>query len=254
MRRILCIVQMTAVAMLICVSDCGAASKHVIPGSFLAAKVNSANDLAAHVANNKLVATRYAQHYGTTPENIAKYFQTNIKLISLGKPLKTTTYFVRKRDGRITSRKSHYPAGTRMFATLDGTPIMELGCGNPITRRLPDPPKPAPQKMTAIPQMVEPETKVAAAEPLILAPPTGTLPPPLEVPVVPAVVPAVAPVSAPPVAAAPVGKWVVPALLGAVTVRSSSSPPPVPEPATILTAVGILAPVAFVFKRRKNRS
>lgn len=108
------------------------------PGSFVQYSANSVGELVEQVNNNPAVAKRYASHFGMPKEQLATYFSQNLKVVTLTAPAKVTTYFVSK-YGTILSKQRTLPAGRRVFTNEDNKILIETGCGNPVTKRLPAP-------------------------------------------------------------------------------------------------------------------
>jgi hypothetical protein len=231
-------------------------------GAFLNQKVDSVSDLVKQVSSDPAVAERYAKHFGTTPSQIKSYFASNLKAVTLKKPMKVTVYFINP-SGKTYTVKRLLPAGTRVFATKDGQPLLEWRCGNPVTRSLvtaAEPPKsttPTPV-VSVTPTVPEtPVTQVAGVEQTAtlaeLPPPAASIPPAEliveQAPVVEAVPTIVAPVDiAPSVPIAGLGLLLLPALAVA---SHDSNPPVIPEPGTLL-AMGMFITAAFAARRAKK--
>ncbi|MCL5103478.1 MAG: PEP-CTERM sorting domain-containing protein [Armatimonadetes bacterium] len=220
------------------------------PGSFVPRKADSIQALVDQLKANKVVASRYARHFSTTPEALSQYFLNNLKLVRLEKPQKVTTYFVSK-GGRILSRTCMLPKGTRVFATSDGRAILEWRCGNPLTHKLPSG---APLKLT---EKKIPEVKVAPFEqeigvlPAVLTPGVMAMAAP-PVTMTPIIEPMLETTAAPPVAFPPILTALAPLLLGAVSVQHSQPTPPVPEPSALLS-LGMGLSSALILYRTKRR-
>lgn len=166
----------TALLVLIIMAACvpsdaiAAGNQQTRPGSFLRHRADSAKALADQVSSKSIVGRRYAQHFNTSPESLKRYFQENLQLITLKRPMETTVYYLSK-NGGIGQSKRLLPAGTRVFATKNGEPLLEWRCGNPLTKRLPvtvakaKPAKSTAAKPsgggaeTAAPEVTEPETE-----------------------------------------------------------------------------------------------
>ena len=237
------------IGMIVCMSEGAMARRQAAPGSFLVSRVNNVDALVKQIAANPLVAKRYAQHFGIPAADLIPYLKSNVKIVTLTKPLKTTSYYI-KSGGGVTSKKRLYPAGTTMFATLSGKPIMDVRCGNPVTKALPLP------AHAAIPETpVKPPTIKVEGVPAEVVIPPATASLPVTVPMQSAIEPVTTAVSAAPVTVSPflqtTARSIAPVLLGAV-VASSSVPQPVPEPGAVLAACSVLVPAAFVFRRKRR--
>lgn len=105
------------------------------PNSFLIRPVHSVQELTQQIRTEPVVAQRYARYFGVNAYSLADYFQKNLRL----RPLKSATTFqvahVRP-SGEILVRKLKFKAGTMVFATTDGKPVLKMSCGNPLTRAL----------------------------------------------------------------------------------------------------------------------
>lgn len=259
MKRVICLTILAAIIVAACAVESSARPRQgPQPGSFLTARAESVSALVSQISSNQKVAARYARHFGVSPEELVTYFQNNLKLVTLDRPYSGITYYVSK-NGTVKAKQRLVPAGSRVFATADGKPILDWRCGNPFTTRLPAPkPKPVAKKpITTEPAKVvveEPVVQVAAAQPMEIGqiPIVEAIPP-----LVPTIEPMVEAVTAPPAVGsfnmAAIGV-AVPALLGLVSVRSSNDTPEVPEP-TGLVAVGVGASglICRRWSRRRTR-
>jgi len=226
-----------------------AVQRRARPGSFVYYTAPSVDSLVSQVNSNPTVAKRYANHYGTSADSIAKYFKSHLKTIALSKPTTVTTYFVSK-NGTIQSKKRLLPAGALVFATEDGEVLLEARCGNPLTKRLP-----APKPVTKVKASTE-TVQAPPVEETLIPPAVEALPEALEIaePLTAMAIP-VEPLLAPSEAILPsildLARVAVPALLGAVAVTSSDTPPVVPEP-NCLAATAMASLVVVTGWRRRN--
>jgi len=214
-----------------CISAAQAAKLRTPPGSFFTKPVNDVNDVCQLISQDQKVAARFSQHYNMSASELVSYLRANAKVTVLAKTTRYTEYFVSKYKGRILSRVKQLTKGARILVALDGTPLMDLRCGNPFTKALP-----------------KPVTKVES-ETIALAPETPPPPAPVEVQQVAQVTPAPPPpepvsqvLSLPPqqISFIPVlekAALLIP-LLGIGTLGGSKeSPPVVPEPSSLITMV-----------------
>lgn len=233
------------------VSD-AAVQRRARPGSFVHYTAPSVDSLVSQITGNPTVAKRYADHFGVPAGEIAKYFRENLRTVALKRPTTVTTYFVSK-HGTIQSKSAKLPVGALVFATKEGTLVLEAKCGNPLTKALP---------------VSKPETKVMAMPETVGVPPEAEktlIPPPEEA------VPELVQIEEPMVAMATIeplviaqpevsapdilgfASAVVPALLGAVAVRGDSPSPPVPEPSSLMALAAGCVWITAGVRRRKRR-
>lgn len=196
------------------------------PGSFLEYNAGSGEALATQLVTNKIVAERYAKHFGTSSANVAEYFRKYLTLCQLDKPYKGPVYFITW-GSSIQRKTKTLPVGRRVFVLPDGQPILDAVCGNPLVKFLPV------QKTAVTPEVaVAPSVMEVAALPQALVT-TQVEMLPAAVPITAAPGPVAELLAGPPVAIPPVLSYVLPMLVGAVSVRTSKSPPLVPEPGGI---------------------
>lgn len=105
-------------------------------GSFLRHRANSANELASMIKRDSAVAARYARHFGTTKYGVSTYFEKKLSLIRLRKATTSYVYYYNSR-GQVTRGRRVMPAGTLVFATAMGEPVLDWRCGNPLRTKLP---------------------------------------------------------------------------------------------------------------------
>jgi hypothetical protein len=108
-----------------------------IRGSFLKYRANSAGELVSILRNDPTVCVYYAKHFGTTMTGVLDYFDSHLRLMRLRKSMTTDVYCLR--PGKILSHKRVLPAGTLVFASESGQPVLDWRCGNPLTSVLPGP-------------------------------------------------------------------------------------------------------------------
>jgi hypothetical protein len=198
-----------------CISAAQAAKLRTPPGSFFTKPVTDVNDICQLISQDQKVAARFSTHYGMSASELVSYLRANTKVTALTKTTRYNEYFVSKYNGRILSRVKRLTKGARILVALDGTPLMDLRCGNPFGKTLP-----------------KPVTKVES-ETITLAPET---PPP------PAPEPVSQVLSLPPqqVSFIPMlqkAALLIP-LLGIGTLGGSKEAPPVvPEPSSLITMI-----------------
>ena len=230
------------VGMLLCILalGCPVISQAAVPppGSFLTKSVSNPEELAKHIESDKRVGQRYSRHFGMSVKALADYVRKNLKASQLKTSGRFTTYYITSGD-RILVHKKSFKAGRKIFVTPDGTPVIDILCGNPLVRSLPK-----------IVVKVEPMKQEIVVPPPVVAE-VPTTPPQFEVPVPeapPEVVaslplPEVEVLNMPPTefssAASLLSKAVLPGLLaiGAGSVFGHDGGTTVPEP-TGLIALG----------------
>lgn len=232
------------------------------PGSFLTKPVSNPEDLAKLIETDKRVAERYSRLFFMNAEKLAAYVRTNLRVGQLKSTQKFTTYYISKGD-RILVHQKTFKAGRKMLFGPDGRPIMDLECGNPLVKALPQvvvQVKPVQQEIVLPPPPVEP-------------PPVVTEPPVVETPVQEAPViaqelsvpePQVEVLGVPPLefssAASLLSKAILPGLLTAAAASAvfSGGDSPIPEPSGMLAlgscVVGLAMGVRFRSRRRSART
>jgi hypothetical protein len=88
------------------------------------------------VRANPTLASRYAKHFGTTNYGVADYFGKRVSLIRLRKATTTYVYYYNS-HGQVSRGRRVMPAGTLVFATESGEPVLDWRCGNPLRSSLP---------------------------------------------------------------------------------------------------------------------
>jgi len=154
-----------AIALVIACSATAASSS-----SFMSKPAPDARGLVRLVAKDRALAARYAKHFGTTPAAVAEYFRENLRLGRLTRPYVTSMYTVGA-ESKIEKKVTTLAPGTRIFSTNWGEPILDWETGNPLTDKLPTPPK---DKAATIPESknVAEQAKTAAKE-VVKAPETA---------------------------------------------------------------------------------
>lgn len=215
---------------------CGAARMPY--GAFLTQPVSSVSQLTTVIETDSVVSSRYTSHFGMSQAALVEYFKTNVEMKSLEKDTTFTVYFIA--NGKVTAHKKTLKAGSMIFVTTTGVPVMDVECGNPLTRSLPKilAEKPAPivavePYMAEVPA-VEPAAAVEPVEMAVLSEP------PLEFF---ALVP-------PMMSSASATNWLVPAILGVGTIGNRQ---PVPEPGSLMAlGIGATGIVSLYFRRRRG--
>jgi hypothetical protein len=117
------------------------------------------------VKRDPSLATRYARHFGSSSYGVSDYFGKRLTLIRLKRPSTTYVYYYDSR-GHVTRGRRVMPAGTLVFATQSGEPVLDWRCGNPLRSKLPI--RQALRRTDKTPSMVKmtplAETKTAGAK------------------------------------------------------------------------------------------
>ncbi len=138
---------------LFCASLATARPRTTPPGSFLQYGVKTSSQLADQLLREPVVGRRYQIHFGLKPSELAEYFRKNLHYSVLKKPLRITVYGIDKK-GRSIGKTRIVPAGTPVFVTSTGIPLLKAACGNPFREKLP---------VIVEPKEQEPKAKAPAA-------------------------------------------------------------------------------------------
>ena len=171
-------------ALAACMLPAQAASARMPYGSFLTRPVTDVNDLAQLIRQDKVTAQRYANFYGMSNDALADYIEENGKVASISKPGSYVEYFLDNAGG-VHRHHKLLPTGTKLLV-VNGLPLMDMRCGNPINKALPKvvvktepliqelqpapaPVQAAPVEVVETPQLLpEPETPAPPApEPVV---------------------------------------------------------------------------------------
>lgn len=132
MRKIIVLV-----AIVLVIAAVATAHSAKMPTSaFLKSPVTTVDQLSQQVIDDAIVAARYAKHYATPRNAVVDYFQHNLRTARLTKDYETTVYCITERTN-IVSEKKVLPEGSYVFVTINGTPMLEGGTGNPLGNYLP---------------------------------------------------------------------------------------------------------------------
>jgi len=119
-----------------CISVSNAAGLRTPPGSFLTRPVSDIGGLCQLIQQDKVTAARLSKHFGMSPSALVSYLRDNAKTQVLTGAKRYPEYFISK-YGRVQSHVKYLTKGSRLVVAFDGTPIMDLRCGNPMTKKLP---------------------------------------------------------------------------------------------------------------------
>jgi len=226
------------------------ASQRAETNAFLATHVNSVSQLIEEVSRDGAVADRYERHFGKKKSELVVFFGTlhTARLNSAG----TYRIYSVLDNGSIKAHVERLKAGTRVFADASGMPVLKLSCGNAMmtgtdaqTTAL----SPSVTGQTNVLQTVSlttPESQIVTNQSEVLTPgsPIALSP---EFPNSPGQVST---------GNRNQGYAGLPALLAAiggaagVSIGSHGGSTPVPEPATVVVMIGMIAAIKL---RRRNK-
>lgn len=244
------------------------ASAKMPKGSFLNSPVNGTEQLARQVTDDAIVAARYAKHFGMSRDYVVAYFQGNLAIGKLKSDYETTIYRIKGRTDAV-AEQTVLAAGTYVFLSTDGEPILEASSGDPVAMNLPlkvsNKPKPASSTLVPGTGSEDVVTKVLGSAPIEAGTPAlGTTAAadavvPMGIPAAASTFPAVEIVGSIPAAGGGSGAaLLLPlALLGALGGGGgggSSAPQPasVPEPSSLMMiAMGVAGAGFAGFRKRR---
>ena len=116
-----------------------AAQEHRFPtrrDSFAYVQVDNTDELVAMIRKNPRLMKVYARHFGIPESEVGRFVKEALVPTTLKSARKVTTFGLRK-DGKIYPVNRTLPAGTKVWATRSGTPILKWLCSNPIGYKMP---------------------------------------------------------------------------------------------------------------------
>ena len=128
----LLVVVLLLVALLMAV---GASVAGPTNGAFLNDPASSVSQVITQVEQNRLVALRYAKHFGTDPSSVLDYMRMELDVRTLDKNTSVDVYYIDSLRN-IAKKSIVLNAGTKVFANNSGLPILEYESGNPLTDQL----------------------------------------------------------------------------------------------------------------------
>lgn len=242
---------LVASALLACVAGWARTERN----SFLETPAPSYGVLLKQVKTNKVVMDRYMRHFSMTREEVVDYF-TTLRLTTLSKEGIYAVYNV-PNSGVLRARYFRLRKGTKVWVDLANTPILKESCGNPMSR---GPKRQVDNDVTVYDMESAMRTTVEEGDEVFIAhKPLEPIVPTLD-PVEPVVVteaPDVTTVSRAPMTIEskdriPPFLVLLPPLLIHLIPPPRNSPPPVPEPGSLIAlSVGVGGIVARRMRRRK---
>ncbi len=236
-----------ALCLLLCaVVFAQAANTRPAPGSYFSKPVSNVDELCRHIQQDPKVGDRFTKHFGMSVSALCTYFKENLKLSTLPKSGRYTEYFVDV-HGRMVSHVKYVNRGVPVLVAQDGTPIIDMRCGNPMTKRLP---KPIAKAQPKIVVKVEPqiqETPKPVLEPVVTPPP----PPPVQVePVTQVLAQSPQEISFSPITVVGAGVLALLPLVGGGAVTGENNVPAVPEPSGMVVLLSGISGLAVIRRRR----
>jgi len=123
------------VSIVICHSNLCAQNINTPAGSFIRQRAVSVAELVRQVRIDSIARQIYSKHFGIASQTVANYFERNLKLVSIKKPLRATVWYVGKK-GIILTKNKLFPKGTAVFVDRTGRSILVWSCGNPLAKKL----------------------------------------------------------------------------------------------------------------------
>lgn len=234
----------------ICLISACALAQRVAPNSFIDHRVSTVSQLVSETKNNPDVMDRFKRHFAMSDEQVISYLGS-LHLSRLRESAVYTVYSVPS-TGYVKAHSERLAAGTAVFSDMNGTPILLVKCGNPISKGPNNPVELAtvrPRPALAPMHEEAPVGEVAPAPPVYAAaPPEAPVLAPL--PITPA--PPVTRTAQ--VAPGGIGPWPL-LLLPLAFIHNGGGEEhhkqPVPEPTTII-ALGAGAAALIARKRRSK--
>jgi hypothetical protein len=225
------------------VAGAALAQSNLPRNSYLEKRVNSTSELIEHLRNNPVVMDRYRRHFAMTSDEVVDYL-SSLRVSSLPKDGVFTVYGVPHSSGDFHAHLRTLKRGEPVFVEADGTPVLQLVCGNPLILGPKKPVTPNPVVATTGPVEGSKEVVVDSPPAPTTNPGTPEAPPVGEriTPVYPPSRPSSSPVAA------------LLGLAGAIGFfpHGHKPPPEVPEPVTMLVMVGGMA--AMAARRRSKKT
>ncbi len=106
------------------------------PDSFAYVQVDTTDELVQMVQKNPQLRKSYARHFGIPEGEVVRFIKEALVPSQLPAARKITTFGIRK-SGKIYPVVKTIPAGTKVWATRSGTPVLKWICSNPIGYKMP---------------------------------------------------------------------------------------------------------------------
>ncbi|MCC5613316.1 hypothetical protein LC612_43220 [Nostoc sp. CHAB 5834] len=98
--------------------------------------VQTPKAFANYVAQNPALGQKYARHFGVPEQKVVAFFEKALVPHTLTQSRTLSTFGVTD-TGTIYPVKTTLPAGTKVWATREGVPVLKWNCSNPLTSLLP---------------------------------------------------------------------------------------------------------------------
>ena len=138
----------------------GLADTKKTTGAFLKHPASTVRELVHEVNTDPTVASRYTSYFHVGKAELVRYFRSELKVSTLKQPLRVVCCDIAP-DGGFHRVSRTLAKGTVVFASANGTPVLWLSCGNPISSSLPPAPaatsaKPTQQTKAGAPAGIDP--------------------------------------------------------------------------------------------------
>lgn len=233
-----------------------AAHGRMEPNSFLRQPAPTAPALMKQISTDAVVMDRYMRHFSMTESEVKNYFST-LRLDTLKAEGVYSVYNVPK-SGELRARYFRLRKGTKVWVDITGEPVLKESCGNPMTKgpnrrkdeevTLHDAEKPIRPSVAEEDQVFVKNTLLEPEIPMLLPDtPVVAEPPPI------VTTTAEAPNVFAPSPQIPKILVLIPPILAGTIRPKRNSPPPVPEPASVLVlAVGAAGVIARGVRGRRR--
>jgi len=99
-------------------------------------QVKTPQEFADYLRTHQSLRQRYARHFNVSQDKIVDFFRNAVVPTTLKKSQRLMTFGVTK-SGSIYAVRTKLPAGTPVWATREGVPVVKWNCANPLSKTLP---------------------------------------------------------------------------------------------------------------------